>query len=76
MKTEGKLLVLKFFAVLLSLLLVYMAVAQEIRILPSRGGASELISLADHPLRFFGIFFMVAIVDWLLIRELRRTRLR
>jgi len=66
--------VLKMFVILLSLVLLYMLVTQEIRISSRTGGSGmgEIVTLVDSPVRFIGIFIMVLVVDGLLIRTIRR----
>ena len=64
--------ILKLFAGLLALVLIYMLAAQEIPIFSKARGFSEVVTFAHSPYRFIGIFIMVAVVEGLLIKEIIR----
>ncbi len=64
-------LFLKVMAVLLGGVLLYMLLMQEIPVLRRGSAVTEVVSLGDSPWRFLGIFAMVGIVEWLLIRKIK-----
>ena len=73
-KNHGTILILKGFAVLLSLVLLYMLFTQEIRVFHTDSRGAEIITLFQHPFRFLGIFAMVAFVDWKLIQKIKELK--
>jgi hypothetical protein len=62
---------LKIMAGLLALVMGYMLITLEIPVMKHGGTASEVVSFSDSPVRFIGIFAMLAVVEWLIVKKLR-----